>query len=91
MTVHDPIHRVAERLEASLDARTAEVEFQQSYLPGVKLNWILRCYGRGVCTIGTGVRCRYQTKEAAERAGLIWILDGVSPADQPLLARGEAA
>lgn len=87
--LHQPIP-AAERA-ALRPARTADVEFHQSYLPGTPLNWVLRCYGRGVCTIGTGVRCRYKTKEAAERAGLIWMLDGVSPADQPALARGEAA
>lgn len=65
-------------------ARTATVEFVQSYLP-TPLNWRLRLIGQSVG--GYGVLNNtfggsFGTEEHAEQAGAIWVATGIVPAHQ---------
>lgn len=61
--------------------RSATVEYNHLW-ERRGIPWMLRCYGRGRCTLGEGVPNYFHKQDKAERAAEVWIADGIAPADQ---------
>ena len=70
-------------LSALIEApRSFTVASDTSYIGGKHIVWHLRCYGRGVSSVGDGNRNTFPSEAVAEAHGQAWVKTGVAPCFQ---------